>query len=496
MAVTRLTVRAPSEIRNSFLRTMRVGLLDLGVPDPNVSRGSETYVLGEAIANELAVVEANAIFKADASMPDTAQDDDLLELASSYGVEQREAVGSIGPIVFDSSASSSVSSGAQLIDPSGNSYEVVTAGTYDDGDLITIQALVTGEDSNLAEGTVLRWVSPPAFSAQFAAVGPGGLRFGYDAESLEDVRATLLGRLQDPPAGGNPANVALTAEKSYASVQKAFVYPAIYGPGSTHVAVTARTTKTNKNRDLDAGIVTGYVTPAVNAAFADQGDTTFTTVTNETANICLDITIPLAPTAPGGTGGGWLDAQPWPIPHLSGIAQGRASVVSVGTSSAVIASSTAPVAGSSRCAWVNTTTWEIEVATVLSYVIDSGTAPTALYDVTFDRPVPNLSAGMFVFPQCVSQDTYLAAVLEAFARLGPGEKTSNASVLVRGYRRPSVSWPKNIDSAFLAKVQDSGDEITLATLRYSSQSSPTVPAGVTDPPNILVPNFIAFYPST
>lgn len=496
MAVTRLTVRAPSEIRNSFLRTVRVGLLDLGVPDPNVSRGSETYVLGEAIANELAVVEANAIFKADASLPDTAQDDDLLEGAASFGVDQREAVGSIGPIVFDSSASSSVAGGAQLIDPSGNSYEVVTAGTYADGDLITIQALVTGEDSNLVEGTVLRWVSPPPFSSQFAAVGPGGLRFGYDAESLEDVRARWLERLQDPPAGGNPANVALTAENSYASVQKAFVYPAIYGPGSTHVAVTARCTATNRNRDLDAGIVTGYVTPAVNSAFADQGDTTFTTVTNETTNIALSITIPLAPTAPGGTGGGWLDAQPWPIPHASGLASGRATVVSVGSSSAVITSSTAPIAGSSRCAWVNPSTWEIEVATVISFTIDSGTAPTALYNVTFDRPVPNLTAGWFVFPQCVNQEAYVAAILEAFARLGPGEKTSNASALVRGYRHPNVSWPMNIDSAFTARVQDAGDEITLVTLRYSLKSSPSVPAGVTDPPNILVPNYIAFYPST
>lgn len=501
MATTRLAVRSPATIRNGFLRTVRYGFMQRGVANPNVSPNSEFYVLGDAFANEQAVAEANAVIKADASMPDTAQGDDLIEGAAMYGVFLRDAVGSQGPIVMNCSAPSPIPAGTQLIDDQGRAYEVTTPGTYANEKLVTVRALVTGDGTNLAEGTTLRWVVAPPFADAKALVGPGGLRFGADKETLEELRSRWLEVFQAPPSAGNWSHVNTKAEGAYAGVQKSFTYPAIYGPGTMHVAVTARPTSTNKNRDLDTGLVTSAVEPAIDAAYVDQGDTTVTTVANVPTDLAIGMVLPSSPAAsPPGPGGGWLDGSPWPVPHATGAHTGRCDVTAlVGAYTVSIPASAPPSPGVSRVAWCNAATgWKVETAVVLSYVVSSGTAPTAIYDVTFDRPVPNVAIGAFMWPAMANQDAYKDKYLEAFALLGPGEKSANPTVLVRGTRKPvaTLSWSSQIDGAFTNRIQSAGSEVLRATIYYASQLAPSVPGGTEDPPNILVPRHMAFYPSS
>lgn len=503
MAITKLTVRSPSEIRNSYLRSLRMGLINLGVANPNVTKNSEAYVRAQALADELAIGEANAVIMTEAKMPDTAQGDDVIDVAAQFGIFPRAAVGSVGPIVFESSAASPVTAGASLIDDQGNGYEVLTSGTYDDGDLISIQAVSTGSVTNLSEGSVLRWVSAPPYSAPTAEVGPGGLRDGYDAEKIEEVRSRLIEHLRTPPNGGNPQDLAEEAEKAHPSVQKAFVYPALRGPGSVDVILAARPTATNKDRDLDPSIV-AQVGATISARFPKQGAITTGTVQNLPVDLAITLALPEAPSAsPPGPGGGWKDGTPFPDTNQSGTI-GPCVVTNVtSTTTFRMTSGNVPLPGVTKISMLDESDWTVKTATVLSY----STFATDEYTVTIDTTFVNVAVGNYIFPASVNQDTYAEALLDMFARMGPGEMTSNASALVRASRHPytHVSWASKFEAQFTRALEDAGREVYRASLAYIyttapvsiTASAPPIPnIAIFEGPFVYVPRNIGFYKAT
>jgi uncharacterized phage protein gp47/JayE len=284
-------------MRDDWLRTVRNGLIQRGVPNPNVTPGSDYYVMAQGFANEAAVAMANCVLKADELMPDTATGTALDRIAASVGLSRRAAAGSIGPAIFSASAASVVTTGSQLIDSTGLRYAVTTGGTYSNGDTIPVAAVDTGAATNLAAGSSLRWQSPPAFASTTMLVGTGGLTNGTDADDDESFRGRLYGRLQTFPAGGNWQYVAQVAEGSSSSVQKSFVYPAIQGPATLHVAVVASPTSTNKNRDVAASTVTGVVSPFVQGQLPEHAFSVITTVANVGADVSIGLSLPAATTA-------------------------------------------------------------------------------------------------------------------------------------------------------------------------------------------------------
>lgn len=175
----------------------------------------------------------------------------------------------------------------------------------------------------------------------------------------------------------------------------------------------------------------------------------------------------------------------------------------------VVDATTPPVAGVSHVAYVSPSNWQLFTATVLSY---SGTA--GAYSVVTDTPWPNLGADVeigqvAVFPQAVQQANYLAAMLQGFANLGPGEwATPGTQPYVRAFRHPvpSQAWPYSLDATFLRVVEDAGPEVLSTSYLYRSSSTPTVPATptitTTDPllllsagPNLLTPRSLSWYAS-
>ena len=58
-------VKDAISIRDDVLRTIKNGLIRRGVESPNVSPGSDWFVLATALGNELAVVGANAVVTRD-----------------------------------------------------------------------------------------------------------------------------------------------------------------------------------------------------------------------------------------------------------------------------------------------------------------------------------------------------------------------------------------------------------------------------------------------
>lgn len=495
--IEQLKIKSVEEIRDDYLRTYRNGLIKRGIADPNVSEGTEAYTKATALAQQVYVASANVPLAANAQMADSALGDDLSRVAAIYKLALRPPGPSAGPLVLAASVTSSIAipGGAGLIDPSGLAYTVVTGGSYAAGQSIPIASTDTGAATNLTAGTVLRWVSPPPYVNTTALVGIGGLTGGIDAEDIEGLRARVLERLQNPPNGTNWASIVAATEGASTAVQKAFAFPACNGPSTVHVCAARAPTATNKNRDIDGTVLAGTIVPAVGAAFPEFVDVLVTGAQNYPVSLAIGLSLPLSTKAvPAGSGGGWVDAQPWPFVA----SLGYANAVFIDYSTAFTVASDLPAAVGSTICWLSTDDWQLRTAKVVT--CSSGGSP---YYITIDTAfVSNngvlIAAGDFVFPYAENMATYVKAVLDGFAKLGPGEKTASSSLLPRAYRRPLVSqaWPASLQRQFLRGLTDSGEEVADVDYLYRSITTPPLPALITAGPFILVPSQVGLYPLT
>lgn len=502
MALKQLVVKDAITVRDDVLRTIKNGLIKQGVQTPYVGPASDWHITATALGNEIAVIGANAIVSADAMMPDSAVGTDLKRQADIFELTEQAAAGSVGTIVITASAVSPIETGRELTDAAGLRYEVTIGGSYANGATVPIRAIDTGDATNHAEGDILQWVSAPPYCSDKAAVGPGGLVNGIDAEDPEALRARVLAMYRNPPGAGNWEHVAQLAEESSPSVQKAFVFPAVQGPSTVHVAVAAAPTASSKARSVATATLNGEVSPYVIGKLPTHAYVVLTTVEDVDTDIAVALSIPDAPTAnPPGEGGGWTNGTPWP--NVDGTSAFRVSATSV-TSSTVftVDASTAPTPNVTRIAWLSPTEWKLYTALVTAY---SGSA--GAYEITIDAPFTGIEAGAYIWPECQNAQVYVDAILDAFALMGPGEKTTNTSALIRGFRHPtpSTAWPYSLGPAMLRAVTDSSDEVLAAQFLYrtdgtttlsgaSGQLTPQVPVAVTDAPRILVPRHIGFYP--
>jgi uncharacterized phage protein gp47/JayE len=499
--IREFVVKSAEEIRDDILRTIKNGLIDQDVASPNVGPNSDWFVIASSLGNELAVVGANAIVKCDQLMPDTATGDDLERIAALFELSKQPAAGSIGQVTIDASATSPIETGRELVDSAGLRFEVVIGGNFADDAEVLIRAIDTGYATNHAAGDVLQWVTAPPFCSDKVTVFTGGLTNGIDAEDDETLRARLYALLQTPPGAGDWEHCAEVAEESTASVQKAFVYPAIEGPATVHVAVTAAPTEDSKSRVVASATMTGNVDPYIKGKLPSHAYVVVTTVTDVNADVAIGLALPEAPTAnPPGPGGGWTNGTPWP--SVDGTTAYKCAVTAVSTTASfTVDAQTAPTAGVTRIAWISPYDWTLYTALVTSYTGSAGA-----YVVSIDNAFTGIAVGCFIWPECQNAETYVDALLAQFALMGPGEKSSNASALARGFRHPapSNSWPYQLGPALLRSVADAGDEVLSTQFLYRTDGTttisgsagsltPQVPGAVSSPPNQYVPRHIGLY---
>ena len=495
---TKFKYKTSDDYREDFLRSISNALQTIaGISNPNVSYGTDHYIIGDAIGKIAELAAYNGIVAADAQMADTATGVDLYRIASVYGLSLRPAGGSAGYLVLSASNAVGLISGLQLIDPSGLKYQVSVGGTYNPGDSVPITSIDTGTAVNVAAGVILRWVSPPAYVDPKSPVGVGGLTGGANAESDEGLRDRLLSVLRSPPGGGNWAQLASSAETSSSSVQKAFVYPAYNGPSTVLVAVAGVPSSTNKNRNVNSLVVSGTIKPAIQSIIFEGVELRTTTVQNYPASVSIGLSLPSAKTAsPPGPGGGWLDGNPFPYStaNAPNITSAVYSVAS--TTSFKVFSDLAPSAGVSHIVYVDSN-WNTYHAKVLSY----NPSPTVVggfnvWDIVVDTPLIGITTGSWIFPDALNMNSYISSLLSVFASLGPGQLTTNSNLLPYAYRRPYVadSWSTDLDTSVLKFLLNIGDEVRYVNYLYKSVNSPPTPSDVTQGPYILVPSQIAFYP--
>lgn len=512
--------KTAEQIRQDFLRTLSSGLILRGVTDtPNIAPGSDYYLIGQGLGNELEVVQANGVVTADAGMPDTAAGTDLDRWGNLLGMSRRPALPSRGQVTVACSVpSTTVVTGAQLTDSGGLRYQVITGGIYTvdvTGKFqVPVIAIDTGEATNHANGDVLNWSSSaPPYCAPTATVGlPGGtdgLSFGADSEvgNDEPFRARILDRLANPPRGGNWSYIATSATNSTPIVQAAFVYPALIGPATGFFCVVGAPqtvppfSSTSKSRQIASAIVSSLVTPFVQGDYPEFAFLCGTSAVDQPVDIAILLDLPSAASAsPPGPGGGWLDGTPWPQ-SIGGTTPVSIQAGSTPTSLNVNAS-TPPIPGVSRIAWLSPLTWQVANATVTGVTGSPGS-----YTVTIDTPFVGIATGNYIWPQSQNQAAYVAAILQAFLGLGPGEWSLNPAITARAYRHPQATkqWPSNLDGRFLKQVISVGPEVEDASWIFRSAIAPTVPASVTvdpvtgaltsTPPACFVPRNIALLPA-
>lgn len=518
------------QIRDDILRTLANHLRAIGVANPNVGPSSDYYGIATGLANEICVGLSNGIVNTDNQMPDTAAASFLDRWLALFNLSRTPATqssGVIAPVYSLTQGYTLVPALAVLVDSVGLRYQVTAGGSYGPGNpsggspanlYIPVQSIDAGSASNHANGDQLTWVTYVAFVANNALVGTtggtDGLSGGNDSEVGldEPPRARLLQTLQNPPAGGNWSDVVAWVKASSPDVQAGFCYPALLGPATVFFAacqeaqLTPPLSSTSKNRSLPSTLMTGTVIPYVQALYSQRAAVVGASVVNQVSDVALLLSLPAAQTArPSGPGGGWLDGSPWPR-SIGGAAPVVVTAVTTTTQFTVNAL-TSPIPGVSHIAYVSASNWTLYTAIVIAVAGGPGA-----YTVTTDTPWPNLAADFAVtppavFPQAVQQANYLAAVLQGFANLGPGEWTTNASAAVRAFRHPSTqfTWPSSLDASFLRVVEDAGTEVL--SVQYLSRSvvTPTVPTPpvtitTTEPflltsaaPNILVPRSISWY---
>lgn len=506
---------SPSEIRDMYLRVIRNGLFDLGI-DADVSQGSDYYATAEALSGMMSVLYNQLIASADALMPDTATSDDLDRWLGIVGLTRRPAGGSFGAIIYVGDFAAFVPAGSELTSQSGKRFTISQGGTFATSDVIRITSSDVGADTNLDISEVLTWSSAPlgASSTVNLSIACTG---GVDVEIDDVARTRLLDRLAHAPSAANWSWIADMAENISPSVQKAFVYPVANGPSTVHNALAGIPALVSKSRQIDSVEMNSAIIPSILGRMPEYVETITTSVTDVPCDVALSMTIPVAVGASSkfgpGTGTGWKDASPWPAVDRTShffcpvgtIDPAQVGAGSVSTFPIDSPTSASPTPGITRIMWVDSTQdqWVVREATVKSF---TGTGP---FTVTIDVPFVGLSAGDFIFPSCVNAQVYLDAVVAAFALMGPGEKVDTVSVPIAS-RRPKVveSWTANLDSFLLRKVVQSNQEI--ATVEYLARTSvlsplpsvdtsntvlvPNRPTNINDPPNILIPRRIGFYP--
>ena len=492
-----LTIKTQPTIRDDQLRTISNGLRARGVTNPNVGPSSDYYAIASGLATECATAQANSAISVEENMPDTAVGANLDRWLNRFGIPRRPAFKSTGRGTFATSGTTVVVAGSQALGPNNARFEVVSSGTYANGDPIDLRSLSTGAITNLPGGTTLKWVSPPAYAATTLVLDADGTTGGADLEDDEAARVRLLDYMADPPGSGNSSQVAKTAEAYGAAVEKAFVHNAANGPGTMHVAIVGpAAASTTRSRQVSPANVT-EVKALVVGAHPEYVEIVLTSAVDQITNLSFLLQLPTTANAGSNGTNGWLDAVPFPAVASLGF---KAAYVSswVSSTDITIANCAAiPTIGQS-ISYIDHTTFTLRTAKILTNPSNTGAGPYACR-VTLDTPFTNIGVSDYVFPTAVNGANYLAAILGAFAALGSGEKTALPGLLPFAYRKPRSfeAADYTLGAKVLRALSNAGDEVLDVAWGYQNggTTTPDLPASITQGPSVFVPFRLAWYPA-
>lgn len=492
--------KSSDELREQVLRDLRLAAIDTGITsEPPTGPGSDWYLLAEAMA-QLAIVGLSniAIADEDRSLL-TATGEQLDEIRKAEGLPEVGATGASGKIRPTILGTTTIVDGTEFIYPNGLRGRVVGNWVNPvDGDEIDVEAIDTGKATNLAGGQQVRFTGTISNVAEVARVSFSfPLTGGTDNESDDRKRDRILNKRRNVPAGGNWGHVRQNVLDNVGPAADCYINPALGGPGSAKVVPVKDFDP--ENNDFSRSASSSTVEAARQAVHADlptPQEIVIQAAADEPTDVTIEFTIPDS-TQSGGNGKGWTDAAPWP--PLVGGDNGRVEVAVYADATPSITvdagTSTSPTAGTTHIAW-----WSPDDCKFYTALVTAVSGSAGAWVLTLDRPFASKdgnvpTAGDYVSPAAQNLDKYGASLIKLFRGLGPGENTTDVYRLPRAARHPFVEDedPSDLTNAALLGFKADNPEITDLEYGYRSSSTPTVPASVDDPPNILTPRHFGVY---
>lgn len=498
--------KTAEDFRDMMLQDYANQLRLEGVTNPNIGPGSDAYKRYSLIG---ACIEYAVAYNTSQILnihPLTASGSGIdLWLKALHLPPRRDATSSVGNVIFSTSSAvpTAIVVGSQLIDPNGNLFSVFSTNSYSDGDLIAIVSEAKGKSTNLDPGTIMKWVSAIPFADTTCVLDRFGTHGGAEPEDDETARSRIVQKLGGSSSAGNAGQYQEWAESALSRAQKAFVYDAANGPSTIHIAVAGYATAS----DIRSRQLSNFDVATIQSYLVGKATFTFETVVTACEDLPADVTFLLqipqsAAAIPFGTGGGWIDANPFPT--MQGLTQKFCDVSAVTNTTKFRISncSVFPQAGQSIC-YIDKTNFKLYTGKIVAFSIfplipPPYPPPPYAFDIEVDTPFLNIQVGDYIFPAAENMQTYVDAVLNEFANLGPGEKTDQAGLLPQAYRQPRAfeAWDYALGPKFLKAIVNSGKEVYDAEWGYqnSGLKIPPLPSVIKNPPKIFVPWRIAFYP--
>jgi len=499
------------ELKNALLRDLRLAAIDAGTDEPPTQPGSDWHLLATGLDSVLLLSFTNVASAEAAHDVFSATGDDLDAIREAEGLPEILPSGSRGKIRITVLGATTIVNGTEGTFPNGLRWRTVGAVVNPaDQSEIDVEAIDTGDATNLAAGEKVRFATAPVNVAEEAVVSTASpLRGGDDGESDSRKRDRILNARRNRPGGGNWAQLRGWALDALGSVQDAYVYPALGGPGSCKIVPI-------REFDLDLGDYSRALSSAevqavrlyIQSRMPIPQEIVVQTVADEELDATILVTIPESALA-GGNGQGWTDPAPWPpLEVADGSFVTISAVVATNATITVTAqTTTSPIAGQTHVAWWSATDRKFQTRLVVAASGSAGAWVLELESPLIGDTGDGPQSGDYISPAAFNLDAYGAAWIALLNRFGPGEESDDAGVIPRALRHPYVTDedPTSITNTTLAQwsngFPESGDspahpgfpEITGFELGYANKTEPTLPASVDDPPNVLVPRHFAIY---
>jgi uncharacterized phage protein gp47/JayE len=493
------TPASPDVIRQDLLNDYALAAADSGADVPTTP-GTDAWIWATADANIAYVQFAGIATLRGALTPRTAVGEDLEDWRVALGVPTQEPTAATGKIRVTVAGTATIPAGTQLV--LANGLRAAVQGTWTgvgNNAEIDVRTLDRGDAANQEADSVVRFVTPPlnvATEAKVSASVP--LTGGFDQETEARKRERVIQHAREQPASGNWGQLRETALQTSRIVQQCYVYPALGGPSSVKVVLLKDfVEKDNDYSRIVDSSARSLVRSALQAKYPSETELIVATVTEQTVDVALQVTIPDS-TLAGGDGRGWIDETPWPV-----IVGDRESVGCFGvTSSTQITvnsnESTGPIANVTHIVW-----WSPGDKRFHKFLVTAVAGSIDAWEITLDRPAVDTLGNLIAIPDFISPApenfaNYGPSWLHVLRNLGCGENTSDANILRKGraLRHPFVSdeTPEDLTELQTRQFAQRHPEITGIVYLSRSRTSPDTPVSVDDNPNVLVPDNFGIYP--
>lgn len=456
----------------------------LFVPNADIGTGTQPYVDASLAADNSLVLFNDAITIGNGTNIDTSTGTWLKQIGESEGVYKLPAVGASGYIVITTAiGGSTIFQGdevkTQTVGASGSAlrYLVQQTQIYQTGSLVPVTGLDTGEVTNLDAGTAMVFSNPRPGCEPIATVyeqsDGNGLTGGRGVETDDEYRERIRLKRANPPASGNDAEYQRVVEDiPNLSVQKAFTYPAVLGPGTTAFVFTLRPSTPGAGRIPNGVQIALALGTLIGREPADDGIFAASTVAQP-----LDVVYRVS-WATGAAG--WANSPQWP-PYASPKVTVKAAPAPTTTSFRAVTSGGPiddPVPGQTIAVFdrpnAKFRNKRIDTVTVVTpgqeWQLSFSTVNLAS-DITYTP-----SAGQAVSPWSDSLDLLVTPTLTYFDVFGPGEMfASFPDPGLRQKRNPANpdSYPSTVTNKIMSSI------LALPSISNAVLLEPTIPFNTT-----------------